>query len=127
MELFENQIILSNDQLLSLMLQYIAYLSVHNQTEDPNAVVREIFNDQHAHDKLMQSMLTHMATYGLPEHFPNDSSIFNTTSHLVCNQVHYSNKNKNIFMTVEKFASFDRIKLCIMFFSLCNLKFQNKF
>jgi hypothetical protein len=87
MEQSENQIILSNDQLLSLMLQYIAYLSVHNQTEDPNAVVREIFNDQHAHDKLMQSMLTHMATYGLPEHFPNDRSIFNTTSHLVCNQV----------------------------------------
>ena len=83
----EDQVLLSNDQLLSLMLQYIAYLSVHNQTQDPNSVVREIFNDQQAHDKLMQSMFTHMANYGFPEQFPNDRSIFNATSNLVCNQV----------------------------------------
>jgi hypothetical protein len=55
--------------------------------QDPNLLIREIFNDQSAHDKLMQSMFSHMASYGFPENFPADGSIFNASSHMVCNQV----------------------------------------
>ena len=83
----DDTIVLSHDQLLALMLQYIAYLSVHNQTQDPGSIVRDIFNDQLSHDRVMYSMFSHMARYGMPQNFPSDGSIFNTTSHLVCNQV----------------------------------------
>lgn len=96
MSLLEDQILLSNDQLLSLMLQYIAYLHAHNQTQDPNLLIREIFKDQNAHDRLMQSMFTHMASYGYPEDFPSDGSIFNASSHTVCNQVNTSISDEQI-------------------------------
>ena len=96
MSLLEDQILLSNDQLLSLMLQYIAYLHTHNQTQDPNLLIREIFKDQNAHDRLMQSMFTHMASYGYPEDFPSDGSIFNASSHTVCNQVNTSISDEQI-------------------------------
>ena len=85
----DDTIVLSHDQLLALMLQYIAYLSVHNQTQDPGSIVRDIFNDQLSHDRVMYSMFSHMARYGMPQNFPSDGSIFNTTSHLVCNQVKF--------------------------------------
>jgi hypothetical protein len=84
---FSDSLILSNDQLVSLMIQYIAYLNVHEQIHDPGALIRDIFNDQQSHDRVMYSMLSHMASYGLPENFPDDGSIFNTTSQLYCSQI----------------------------------------
>ena len=43
---FSDSLILSNDQLVLHMLQYIAYLNVHEQINDPGALIRDIFDDQ---------------------------------------------------------------------------------
>lgn len=78
--------ILSYDQLLSLMLQYVSYLTVHNMTEDPHQLVREMLTNKYTSDKVMNSMLYHMAKHGMPHEFPDDGSIFHQSSVHVCNQ-----------------------------------------
>jgi hypothetical protein len=82
----DDHILLSYDQLLSLMLQYVAYLSVHNRTDDPHQLVRKMLVDKHTSDNVMNSMLQHMANHGMPEEFPEDGSIFDHNSVHICNQ-----------------------------------------
>lgn len=82
----DDHLLLSYDQLLTLMMQYVAYLKVHNRTEDPHQLVRLMLVDKHTSHKVMNSMLQHMATYGMPEEFPNDGSIFDQGATNICNQ-----------------------------------------
>lgn len=82
----DDHILLSYDQLLSLMLQYVAYLSVHNRTDDPRELVRKMLVDKQTSDEVMNSMLHHMANHGRPEEFPADGSIFDQGSVHICNE-----------------------------------------
>ena len=47
-------------------------------------------------------MLTHMASYGFPDDFPSDGSIFNASSHMVCNQIN-TTVNEEHYMATTSF------------------------
>ena len=72
--------VISLSQLWSLILNYISYLSVHNQISDPASLIESARRNTNVYDQLLQSMLDQMSKHGMPNDFPTDGSIFNRTA-----------------------------------------------
>ena len=81
-----SQIILSQRELWSWVIEYVYYMDSHNQVSNITELVESLLDPgQPTYMQILHSMLRVMAKYGFPENFPEDGSIFNQTQPVKCN------------------------------------------
>jgi hypothetical protein len=90
----ENVMVLSTDQLWTILSEYVHYTSLHNQTSDPEQLISSARQDKQVYYSLLRSLLTYMSKHGLPRQFPSDGSIFLPTEKI-------ENSSQSVCETVE--------------------------
>ena len=99
----ENVMVLSTDQLWTILSEYVHYTSLHNQTSDPeqlqtsdpDQLLSSARQDKQVYYSLLRSLLAYMSKHGLPRQFPSDGSIFLSTEKIE------ENSSQSVCETVE--------------------------
>ena len=62
----EAKMLISYEQLWSLMMQYVTYLNFHNQTSDPKSLIESARRSEKGYNRLLYAMLHQMSKHGMP-------------------------------------------------------------
>ncbi len=60
------KMLISNENLWSMMMQFVTYLNIHNQTSNPEALINSARRSEKGYNRLLNAMLHHMAKHGMP-------------------------------------------------------------
>ena len=106
----ERRIVLTNEQLWSLVREYVIYLNFHNQTSKVKDLNDSMQEHKAEFGQGLEPMLNFMSRHGMPHQFPG-INVFLKVFFLFGN----FNYNFNVKIptgTIEKYSSRMRIKLC---------------
>ena len=78
------QKVISVSELWPLVVEYINYLQVYNQTSKVDDIFDLINQHEDDHGLTLKPMLEFMGKFGMPDEFPEDGSHFNETDISVC-------------------------------------------